>query len=277
MLTFTRTNSAPLAVIETKTPEGIIPVQYIYHADIVPNFSYYGGACPMGTDDLEVDHPIEQISPLFDPDDRITMFIAGCQKCGKSFFIGNFIRNHYLALHPERTIYIVTGLSERDRNFEGLNMLKISTDPKFLASLTLEQLRTNPLTGERNGALVVFDDIDRISDKKSSNAVYKLASDILSNGRDHTTQAGMADIDCIITNHEANDWLKTRTALTECNWVVLFPAATTHRTMTTIIDKIGASKEQKQDIIKYRSSRYLLLHKTFPKFCVMEDRIFLLD
>lgn len=305
MLTFNRTKFPPIAFIESNMPDGsTYPPQFIHFSDTVipprkmPCFGeYYGGSSYIMEDDegmcmrpppgymnmsasgvdLEVNHPLEQIHPLFDPDDRVTMFIAGCQKCGKSYFIGRFIREHYRKMHSERPIYIVTGLSERDANFEGISMLKISTDPRTISKITLEKLRTHPVTGERVGALVVFDDIDRIADKKSSNAVYKLASDILSNGRDHTTQAGCADLDCIITNHEANDWLKTRTALTECNWVILFPAATTHSTMTRIIDKIGGSKQQKEDIVKYRTSRYLLLHKTFPKFCVMEDRIFLLD
>ena len=56
--------------------------------------------------------------PLFRPDERITMFIAGCQNCGKSYYISQFLRK-YRALHPERPVFLVTGLSEKDKHFEG--------------------------------------------------------------------------------------------------------------------------------------------------------------
>ena len=36
----------------------------------------------------------------------------------------------------------------------------------------------------------------------------------------------IADIDIIITNHEVNDYKRTKPMVTECNYVVLFPSAT---------------------------------------------------
>ena len=53
---------------------------------------------------------------------------------------------------------------------------------------------------------------------------------------------GIADIDIIITNHEVNDYKRTKPMLTECNYVVLFPSATVGRQMKLNIDKIGVSK-----------------------------------
>ena len=85
---------------------------------------------------------------------------------------------------------------------------------------------------------MIFDDVDRITDDKVNKAVQKLISDILSNGRDHATQKGIADIDIIVTNHEVNDYGRTKRLLTECNYVVLFPSATVGRQMKLIIDKI---------------------------------------
>ena len=76
---------------------------------------------------------------------------------------------------------------------------------------------------------MIYDDVDRITDDKMNKAVQILTSDILSNGRDHATQKGIADIDnniIIITNHEVNDYKRTKPMLTECNYVVLFPSST---------------------------------------------------
>ena len=46
------------------------------------------------------------------------MFIAGCQNCGKSYYISKFLRQ-YRMMHPERPVFLVTGLSEKDKHFEG--------------------------------------------------------------------------------------------------------------------------------------------------------------
>ena len=99
--------------------------------------------------------------------------------------------------------------------------------------------------------------------------MQKLISDILSNGRDHATQAGIADIDIIVTNHEVNDYKRTKPMLTECNYVV-------GRQMKLIIDKIGVSKGIEKQITNYKTSRSLLIHKTYPMYCVMEDKVMLL-
>ena len=201
------------------------------------------------------------------------MFIAGCQNCGKSYYISQFIRL-YKTLRPERPIYLVTGLSEKDAHFEGLDMWKV--DLATIPSLTLEHFRRLGPDSERTGSLVIFDDVDRITDDKVNKAVQKLISDILSNGRDHATQQGIADIDIIITNHEVNDYRRTKPMLTECNYIVLFPSATVGRQMKLIIDKIGVSKEIEREITSYKKSRSLLIHKTYPMYCVMLDKVMLL-
>ena len=223
--------------------------------------------------EIECDHPYEDITPLFRPKERITMFIAGCQNCGKSYYISGFLST-YRKLHPERPVFLVTGLSEKDKHFEGFDLWKINLS--HVPTLTLEDLRRRGPGAPRTGSLVIFDDVDRITDDKVNKAVQKLISDILSNGRDHATQAGIADIDIIVTNHEVNDYGRTKRLLTECNYVVLFPSATVGRQMKLIIDKIGVSKGIEKQITNYKTSRSLLIHKTYPMYCVMEDKVMLL-
>ena len=180
----------------------------------------------------------------------------------------------YRELHPERPVFLVTGLSEKDKHFEGFDLWKINLS--HVPTLTLEDLRRRGPGAPRTGSLVIFDDVDRITDDKVNKAVQKLISDILSNGRDHATQAGIADIDIIVTNHEVNDYKRTKPMLTECNYVVLFPSATVGRQMKLIIDKIGVSKGIEKQITNYKTSRSLLIHKTYPMYCVMEDKVMLL-
>ena len=233
---------------------------------------HYGMLPPEG-DEVECAHPMEKFAPVFDRRERITMFIAGCQNCGKSYFISQFLKT-YKTIHPERPVYLVTGLSEKDAHFEGLEMWKV--DLGTIPTLTLEDLRRISPDAPRTGSLVIFDDVDRITDDQVNKAVVKLISDILSNGRDHATQRGVADIDIIVTNHEVNDYGRTKRMLTECNYVVLFPSATVGRQMKLIIDKIGVGKGIEKQITHYKTSRSVIIHKTYPMYCVMEDKVMLL-
>ena len=222
--------------------------------------------------------PYETIVPYYNPKERITMFIAGPQNCGKSYFISKFLKTYKL-MHPKRPIYLVTGLLEKDKNFEGFNIraIDLSTPDasEVVGSLDLERMRTDDQTGKRLGCLMIFDDTDRIRNRDLMGKVYKLLDDALANGRDHATQAGHADIDVVVTNHEINDYQRTRGITTNCNYVVLFPYYSLASQMRLMMDKIGVSKEDQKQVLKYKG-RDVIFRKTAPLYCVMRKKIFLL-
>lgn len=211
--------------------------------------------------------------PYLDPGDRLTMMIAGANGCGKSYFIARTVLPLYMAAHPDRPIFMFTGIDVADANFAHLagSLSRVKLDLETLGSLKLEDLRC-----EGTGSLCIFDDVDRLRDKAVQRAVYDLAGEILSNGRDHATQTGASDVDIIITNHEINDYQRTKNILTECAWVVLFPTATTHGQLDRILGKIGCSKRQAEAIKNYRSGRSVLIHKTMPLFFVTQHEVALL-
>ena len=208
------------------------------------------------------------MEPFYRPKERITMFIAGPQNCGKSYFIAEFL-DEYKQFHPKRPIYLLTGLDEGDKHFARHNIRKIDMDAETIGSLSLEELRNDDKTGKRLGCLLIFDDTDRIPSKPLMKKVYDLMGMALSTGRDHTTQNGDADIDVIITNHEINDFLRTKPMLTECNYLVMFPQCSLKKQMDYCLDKVGITKT-------YNLSRSLVIHKTYPFYAVMLDRIIML-
>lgn len=215
------------------------------------------------------------MEPFYRPKERITMFIAGPQNCGKSYFIAEFL-DEYKQFHPKRPIYLLTGLDEGDKHFARHNIRKIDMDAETIGSLSLEELRNDDKTGKRLGCLLIFDDTDRIPSKPLMKKVYDLMGMALSTGRDHTTQNGDADIDVIITNHEINDFLRTKPVLTECNYLVMFPQCSLKKQMDYCLDKVGINKKMKEMITTYNLSRSLVIHKTYPFYCVMLDRILML-
>lgn len=216
----------------------------------------------------------EYMVPYYNPKERVTMFIAGAQNCGKSYFVAQFLKTYKL-MHPKRPIYLITGLTEKDKHFEQFNIRQVIMDSANVGDLDLEKLRTDNQTGKRTGCLLIFDDTDRIRDKGLMQKVYKLLDDALANGRDHETQKGDADIDILVTNHEINDYQRTRGILTNCNYVVLFPFYSLSSQMKLIMDKIGISKETQKYILAYRG-RAIIIRKIAPMYCVMRKKIFLL-
>ena len=218
--------------------------------------------------------PNEHIIPYYNPKERITMFIAGAQNCGKSYFVAEFLKTYRL-MHPKRPIYLLTGLTEKDKHFEKFNIRQVIMDSTNVGDLDLEKLRTDDATGQRKGCLLIFDDTDRIRDKALMEKTYKLLDDALANGRDHETQAGKADIDIVVTNHEINDRNRTRGILTNCNYVVLFPFYSLATQMNLVMDKIGISKETQKKILKYKG-RAVIIRKVAPMYCIMKKKVLLL-
>lgn len=216
----------------------------------------------------------EHLVPYYNPKERVTMFIAGAQNCGKSYFVSEFLKTYKL-MHPKRPVYLLTGLSEKDKHFEKHDIRQIIMNSENVTNLDLEKLRTDDKTEKRRGCLLIFDDTDRIRDKGLMQKVYKLLEDALANGRDHTTQAGEADIDVLVTNHEINDYQRTRSILTNCNYVVLFPFYSLATQMNLIMDKIGITKKTQKKILNYKG-RAVIIRKVAPLYCVMKKKIFLL-
>lgn len=217
----------------------------------------------------------EHIEPFYNPKERITMFIGGTQGCGKSYFVSQFLKDYKLA-HPQRPIYLLTGLNEKDAHFEGHNIRKVTMDSEIIKGITLDRLRySDKKLKKKTGCLLIFDDTDRLRDPILKRYVYGLMQDALCNGRDHETQKAFADIDVVVTNHEINDYLNTKYILTESTYVVLFPFFTTGDQIERVVRKLTTNKETINRIVNYRG-RAVIIHKVAPLYCITNNEIFLL-
>ena len=81
--------------------------------------------------------------------------------------------------------------------------------------------------------------------------------------------------DELVTNHEINDYQRTRGILTNCNYVVLFPFYSLATQMNLVMDKIGISKATQKKILDYKG-RAVIIRKIAPMYCVMNRKVFLL-
>lgn len=200
---------------------------------------------------------------------RLTAFIPGNPGAGKSY-----LANELIELLPSYSeVLLFTALDEEDGNFKGLKnrLYKIRMTPENLEKLTLTAIRKmcrNPI--------LLFDDIDKIRDKKVETLTFKLLEDALANGRGHKKHDGKGDIHVIVTSHSLNDYRKTKYTLENSDYIALFPQSTTYAQMLRLFQKIGLDKDACDEVMKMGKRgdiRRVIIKKVAPMFMITGPHI----
>lgn len=216
--------------------------------------------------------PIELYSDCAPNVDRLTIFLPGNPGAGKSYFASQLIQRF-----PESyQILLFTSLEEEDSNFDSFRrrINKVRMEPDVLARINVRSLRERIPRG--TDLITVFDDVDKISDKKLSKQVFSILEDLLANGRVHDKRRGCGgNIHVIATTHSLNDWLKTKYLTENCNYVALFPQSTTRMQLERLLSKLGLGKDM-CDMLKDTGERVVLIHKTAPMFIIAGTSILLI-
>ena len=211
--------------------------------------------------------------PVFN--DRMTMFIAGAPGAGKSY-----LAKQMISLFPPNTdILLFTALEEEDGNFADLGshrLFKIKMTPENLRSISLSKIRENAQTKQ---VILLFDDVDKISDPKVQAATFAIMNDALANGRGHTKHNGDGDIHVVCTSHSPNDYQKTKYTFENCNYVALFPGNTPALQLKRMFEKLGLDKKLCQRMMRLgraQQIRSIIIHKVVPLYIIYGNKIMLL-
>lgn len=227
---------------------------------------------------ISQNHPVQSITgadwlPNFT--DRMTMFIAGTPGAGKSYLAKQMINT----LPKDFDILLFTALEESDGNFTDLGkdrLFKIKMTPENLSTITLAKIREKT---KGKQVILLFDDVDKIRDKKVQELTFAIMNDALANGRGHEKHDGNGDIHVICTSHSLNDYQKTKYTFENSNYVALFPGTTPPLQMYRMFDKLGLEKELAQQMMKLarqQKIRSVIIHKVVPMYMIFGNRIMLL-
>lgn len=203
---------------------------------------------------------------------RLTVFIPGNPGAGKSYLAAELIET----LPSNYDILLFTALEEEDGNFKAFKhrLYKIKMTEENLARMTLSEIRR-----VSRHPVLLFDDIDKIRDKKVERKVFELLEDALANGRGHVRHNGEGDVHVIVTSHALNDYRKTKYTLENSDYVALFPGSTTYAQLTRLFEKMGLSKEL-CDVVyekgKKCSIRRIIIRKVTPMYIIIGDTITLI-
>lgn len=209
--------------------------------------------------------------PDFLANGRLSMFVAGVPGAGKSYLAKEMIKT----LPPGFDVLLFTALSEEDGNFEDLGdghkLWKIRMDPDNLTNLTLANIRT-----ASEHPILLFDDVDKIRDRRVANKMFTVLDDALANGRGHVKHDGVGDIQVIATSHALNDWKNTKYSFENSDYIAVFPGSTPYAQLERLFLKTGLDKALCKELAtqsrqgKFRSA---IIHKVSPVYVIYGDTI----
>jgi hypothetical protein len=192
--------------------------------------------------------------------ERQTLYISGVSGSGKSTFIKNYVAM-YKKLYPKRQI-ILFSQKESDPALDDIkNLIRIKID---------NELVEDPINCYETfkDAMVIFDDVDAVGDKKIKNAIDKLKEDCLQNGRDH-------NIETLITSHNVSNGLSTRTILRESMYAVLFKSGPQMQTKYYLMRYLGFSKQQSDRALSL-PSRWFAIRQHAPMVVIYEKGAYII-
>ena len=194
--------------------------------------------------------------------DRQIHFICGPSGSGKSYFAVNYI-TQYVKRYKKASIYLLSSLDQDDTIDKIPNLQRLKIDDSILEN----PLQINEFN-ERD--VVIFDDIDVISNKALRGAVYSFLDQCLEIGRHRL-------LELIITNHLCTNGRDTRRILNECHTITIYPRAGSSYGINYLLQKyIGIDRK---DIAKLKKlkSRHVTIYKHAPQFVISERDIYLLN
>jgi hypothetical protein len=188
--------------------------------------------------------------------ERDVGLIIGASGSGKSTWCRNFIIEYHKT-YKDNPVYLISHLEE-DEALDSLGFIK---RVKVGENLLEDQLTVKDFSK----CLILFDDVEIITNKNVKNAVYQLLDEVVMTGRHFSISVLM------ITHASSGNELKR--ILNECHFLVYFPFGCS---LKYVLEKyIGLSTNQIREI-KATKSRWASVFKNYPQVVVTEHNIWTL-
>lgn len=191
--------------------------------------------------------------------EREILYITGPSGSGKSTYTASYIKE-YKKLKKGSDVFVFSALKE-DESLDSINPKRIKIDKSLIE---------DPLSvSDFENSLVVFDDIDVISDKKVRDEVYNILNQILETGRHYK-------VSCIITNHLPTAGKDTKRVLNECHSITYFPHSGSKRGINYLLTEYVGLDKNDISKIKKSKSRFATVFKNYPQIAMTEKNIWVL-
>lgn len=207
--------------------------------------------------DLGFDEHFELMPPV---NETIRFVISGMTGSGKSTQASKFIQKYKL-LNPTNKVFMFS-THKQDDVYDNLDyIIRIDISPENIVDKTLD---INIL---RN-SLIVFDDVDKIQNKKVSKAIFSLMADIYSNGRHY-------NISTMTLLHKICDGQKTKDILSDIGGCMLFLNGTKYG-LNYFLKKYGGLDSVQIKKVTSLKSRWFYISLEHPQYILSDNKAFIL-
>ena len=242
-------NGIPLAIVKgTGSPKS--PLLSLNDKDSNPRHTFN----EINLEGSEIFQPVP--NPKIE---RKVTYITGASGSGKSTFVYNYCCE-YRKMYPKRNIYLFSALKEDSSldKIKGLKRIKIT--PEFLEeSISAEDF---------NDSMVIFDDCDTISDKKTKLKILGIMNSLLETGRHFKC-------DLCITSHLACSGSDTKRVLNEAHEIVFFPHSIGAGKLKYFLENYTSLDKKKIEMLKHLKTRWICITKTYPPVILTEKNAFI--
>jgi hypothetical protein len=192
--------------------------------------------------------------------ERQIIYIAGSSGSGKSHWCRQFITEYHKS-YPSRSVYVISAL-DTDPTLDSVKYIqRIKLTPELLA----DDLKSEDFAD----SLVIFDDVDTISNRQIRKKILQIQSDILSTGRHF-------NVSCLVTTHTPCAGNDSKLILNECHACVIFPAGLGGRAKSYLLEAyLGLDKKQIRKL-KDIDSRSICFIKGYPQVVLAEKEAYIL-
>jgi hypothetical protein len=198
------------------------------------------------------------IQPV-DTGKHTNMLACGPSGSGKSTVVSNMAKE-WLKTNRGGKIIIFSRL-DQDEVLDKLNPTRIKIN---------EELLDNPINFEElSDCFVIFDDTDTIQDKNLAKYIAKLRDDLAQCGRHH-------NITMATTSHHIMNYRATRDMLMEATCIVVYPRLGGSAEIEGYCKKYMSLKKEQIEKIMNLPSRWVLLSKCYPYYCIYDSGVYLL-
>jgi len=187
---------------------------------------------------------------------RQILYVCGASGSGKSFFMKLFV-NHYHKVFPKRPIYLFSALASDETLDKVKTIKRINIDENFLQE-------TFDVTDFKD-SLVLYDDVDTISDKAKKSKVMQTFNIIAELGRHE-------NVSCAFLSHTANAGLETKKILNESTSVTFFPQTMGTRALKYLCQTTFGMSNKQIEKLRQLETRACTILKTYP-MVLMSDHL----
>jgi hypothetical protein len=180
------------------------------------------------------------------------IFVAGRAGSGKSFWVAQYLQQ-FKKFYPKRKIYLISQKTS-DKLLDGLIHKRIPIEDLETAQFEADDFKE---------CLVLFDDVDVISDKKQEKEVFNLIAKVLEVGRS-------LDSYLILTLHIAASHNQSKRILNASTHFVYFKDSATHSNEYVLQNYFGFDKEELK-ALKKLNSRSITIIRDVPQLVLAND------